>query len=1058
MTTGSNPSTGRVQTTIASAGTGKTYNVVSAIAAAIEADTPPERILATTFTVKAADELVERARARLIQMGRMSEATRLLGARMGTVNGVCGRLVGEFAFDLGRSPWIDVIAEKEQPRIFTIAADKAITAHAVDLNTLSDLFGLAEGRPEDRTDWRDLVRAIIALARVNGLGAPDLAISADRSVSSFLDVLPTPEEHEYPALFNQNLAAAVDALLADVPIGDIGRDTEAAIETARRAKAYLSRSEVPPWHLWAKLSKVKAAKKAGTLANDRINVIAAAAQVHPRHPRLREDTERFIRELFSCAADAFEAYQEFKDERGLVDFVDQETLALHILTRPDLKNRLCECIGQVFVDEFQDSSPLQIAIFTALVGIAERSTWVGDPKQSIYGFRDADASLTLAAFHGAAQESGIEPEVLSESRRSRRGIIEFLNDAFGQTFEAMGLPASENAFSGTARDETGLSGSPLSVWHAPARKLADRALEIAAGVQAALTQPEEWLVGAIGGARPLRAGDIAILCRTKPRVALVAAALSELGIKVAVERVGLVNMPEAELVFASLRWVADLTDRLALAEIARLIGGTEDPALWLRAVLAEEQGQALEAAVPFASELRMLRERQLSLTPSEILDAITGTSGVRAFIDRLGNPAARLDNLEAIRGLARAYEGECSRFAVPATAGGLVLWLASETPAQPRSLDPDAVKVMTYHGAKGLEWPMVVLTDLEEVVKENVFGVAAEVEGTIDWRSPLAGRWIRFWPWPYGAQKKDVALDALAANSSIGQRAKYKAQEEEIRLLYVGAARARDQLVLIKAGSSAAHKLELLTNAEGTPHVQLPSAGQTSIVIGANNHEARVIDLSSLVPELHDTVEMTHVSLERHTVDRPSLFVRPSDIQEGEGYRVARVTEFGARVAITGDPDMTVLGEAVHAVLAADRAGSPREKRTEKARRILERWGTMEVTASDIIAAADRFNEHLANEFAGARIQREIPVIARLGNQILSGRVDVLVGGEDWFVVIDHKSFPGGRERREAAALSYAPQLHQYAEGVRIASGRECRGLFIHMPISGAILEIEVGS
>src|SRR5690606_1146412 len=97
-------------------------------------------------------------------------------------------------------------------------------------------------------------------------------------------------------------------------------------------------------------------------------------------------------------------------------------------------------------------SPLQLAIFTALAEIVQESTWVGDPKQAIYGFRGADTNLTQAAFTGAAADKD-PSNILSKSWRSRPGIVELSNAMFSPVLERMGLPAAEHAFSGTNRSD-----------------------------------------------------------------------------------------------------------------------------------------------------------------------------------------------------------------------------------------------------------------------------------------------------------------------------------------------------------------------------------------------------------------------------------------------------------------------------------------------------------------------------------------------------------------------------------------------------------------------------
>jgi len=145
----------------ASAGTGKTYDLTSRIEAEIGAGRAPERVLASTFTVKAAEELRERARERLISKGDAENAVRLLGARIGTINGVCGGLVKEFAFGLGRSPIVDIVDENAAKATFRKAA---IGAYADELGPLSAFFGYGES-PRDKRDWRDDVNKIVELGR-----------------------------------------------------------------------------------------------------------------------------------------------------------------------------------------------------------------------------------------------------------------------------------------------------------------------------------------------------------------------------------------------------------------------------------------------------------------------------------------------------------------------------------------------------------------------------------------------------------------------------------------------------------------------------------------------------------------------------------------------------------------------------------------------------------------------------------------------------------------------------------------------------------------------------
>ncbi len=165
----------------------------------------------------------------------------------------------------------------------------------------------------------------------------------------------------------------------------------------------------------------------------------AAAARHLGHPRLRDELHQLIRLMFDIASRGLEAYQSLKRERGLLDFVDQEVHALELLCRPDVREVLKEQLDLVLVDEFQDTSPLQLAIFLKLAELAGQSVWVGDPKQAIFGFRGTDPALMDAAIESLASPSrdpdlvaaavdavaGRSPvETLSTSFRSRPHLVE----------------------------------------------------------------------------------------------------------------------------------------------------------------------------------------------------------------------------------------------------------------------------------------------------------------------------------------------------------------------------------------------------------------------------------------------------------------------------------------------------------------------------------------------------------------------------------------------------------------------------------------------------------
>ena len=146
-----------------------------------------------------------------------------------------------------------------------------------------------------------------------------------------------------------------------------------------------------------------------------------------------------------------------------------------------------------------------------------------------------------------------------------------------------------------------------------------------------------------------------------------------------------------------------------------------------------------------------------------------------------------------------------------ATAAGFVIWLdklGDEDAMQAASLDLEAVSVLTYHSAKGLEWPMVLLLDLDKIYPADPFGFTIESSHEFDGWRPLDGRWVRFWPWPYGKQTAKVYLDEAVAKTPEYVRAAEVEHKEKMRLLYVGMTRARDYLILCPRASSSGLKTE----------------------------------------------------------------------------------------------------------------------------------------------------------------------------------------------------------------------------------------------------------
>ncbi|MEM6878334.1 MAG: 3'-5' exonuclease, partial [Bacteroidota bacterium] len=501
-------------------------------------------------------------------------------------------------------------------------------------------------------------------------------------------------------------------------------------------------------------------------------------------------------------------------------------LVLRLLEDEAVQATLRAELDLLMVDEFQDTSPIQLAIFLRLSQLADRSIWVGDPKQSIYGFRGADPELmrSVIAYLGGLQSENI----LDKSWRSREDIVHLCNDLFSRAFPDLDPRAialnpvrtrAGNEYSPAEADHQSAT-SGFWMWsyqvegggRAPRREWYHRM--IAQSVADLLADPPMIRPKGESAYRKLQAGDIAILMRRNSEANSMAKALADTGLDAALARTGLLDTAEVTLATAALRYLLNPEDSLSVAELMLFGEGHKlefiiDHRLeFLKSKQGEERltGWGRDLSVP--GQIDSLRDSIRAYSPSEAFNLILELLDLRRTVASWGRGEERLSNLDELRRLALEYENNCHQRQQAASLGGLLLFFeqlrleGKDTRAAGEG--PDAVNVLTYHKSKGLEWPMVICHELNAQLRADVFGAHLESgDQPFDPQFPLKGRWVRFWANPYGRLKSGPALLESVAASEWQQRATATALAEEARLLYVGLTRARDLLVLPLAGGSA---------------------------------------------------------------------------------------------------------------------------------------------------------------------------------------------------------------------------------------------------------------
>ncbi len=1044
----------------ASAGTGKTFCLTQEFASLLLSqgtllfvdDVHAHQIIATTFTNKAADELMQRIQSYLVGLGAYETARLIRGSYIGTVNSICGRLVSEYALEGGLSPSIKVLDENRQRKIFLACSEDPFGAFTDRLSDLAYRLTIE--------DWRKDVFQIVDLARQNDIARADLLAVSSQSWNRLEQLLPEPFSADRALVLDAELMAAMDVVIHRIERCDDGtKVTIEALEFLRSVYSKGARQRFIPWSNWARISKLKVASK----TQSELTELKIAASRYLRHPRLRSDWRAMIENVVSCACLCLDSYSTYKLDNGLIDFVDQELLAYTLLGSGSIAQELGERCKVLLVDEFQDTSPIQLSVFLRLGQSVQRSLWVGDVKQSIFGFRGADPKLMNDVCARLIAETGGSEYHLTKSYRSRPELVSFSNSLFGKCMPPHGIAEEHVRISEVARETAIGVEEPIQFWWLNGKTLDEALTSLSVGMCELLSGPKQLKVhdSDTNMVRPMVGSDIAVLCRSNEHRLELAGRLALQGLQVATERTGLLNTPECVLAVAALRYLVDSYDTLAAATIVRFsCANNEWLSEWLQIGFA-----AFAKTIPALQAIDESRSRLTHLTPLETLELAIVGSGIVELIKGLDDFRHRALNLDALRGLALGYEDDCLATGRTSTAAGLIASLnenASDA-LQPKNPNAHAIHVLTYHKAKGLEWPLVVLFDLDSVKTGTAFGVSIEQDVAADIRDPLIGRSIRYWPWPYGKQRVDMDLGKIP-RSNEALVASRKEFAEAVRLMYVGVTRARDYLVFAARPTiDGTDWLKELRDADGNSVLSLPfENGRCEILRdGSDLHFANMQILNpSDRPQLATDYAPTYTTPK--SVKRIAFIpyrITPSNIEASglvakDGFSISERIVLGTRIVLTGNDDVQRIGDAVHCFFAADDVEQPMAERMQLGRELLAAWTLSSLKPFDLISMSNRLNRAVQEKYVGAKTLFECPVSGTKGNQRIRGAIDLLLRTDAGLVVLDHKTYHGRMSSWEEKALSYAPQLFTYKAMIEEAGAEPVIACYIHFPLLGQLFEV----
>lgn len=823
---------GMSQMVSAAAGSGKTAVMTEHVIRLVEEGVDIASMAVVTFTQAAAGEMrqriSDRLEAALDKNPRLrSQLERLDDAWISTFHALCTRIITRYGAVAQLPPGLTAASEEEQALLWQDALEEAMEAAFAagdpGLSLLARGWGGRDGR-----GLAQPVRQLYdyVMARPQGLALlPKMAEAyAQQAADPSHSLWQRAVDEE-----GDRLLAACRSLLAQAlalcrqPGGPAGyekslRDDLTALDERRRFQPLRGKrkSDDPELTRQAKAlrDRAKALYEKRVLPLDEIN----RADMDTMTPA--------VQALAALTEDTARRYALLKEERGVMDFSDMEHFALRALEQQDVASELRESFSMVLVDEYQDTNQVQEAILSR-ISRPDNLFTVGDVKQAIYGFRQAEPGLFLARC-ALPEDASRRMTRLSHNFRSAPGVVDFVNTVFGSlmTRERGGVDytEAEQLRCRAPRPEEEEPGPQVELLLvgpgeededeplAEMSRIEQQAMAAAELIQRRMGQPV--YDGKLGGYRTCRWSDFAILMRSRQgKTAPVAQVLEQQGIPAyALGGGGWSQQLEVEQTICLLRLLDNRHRDLELMCVMRsAFGGFSLRELWtIRRAhpmgsyeaaaedMACQEGALARKTREFLARLEAWREDARVLAVPELIWKVLDESGYYDLLGALPGGDVRQGNLRLLMDKARALAGTRSRglygllrhlerMAQGQGDGSLAITLPENA---------DVVRVTTIHASKGLEYPVVILMDLDKAMNNQ-----GRNTDRIQMDEAM------------GFGMKALLLDQRRWHDTLSRAAMAMASRqreisEEVRVLYVALTRARESLVLIGSAKGLDRRLK----------------------------------------------------------------------------------------------------------------------------------------------------------------------------------------------------------------------------------------------------------
>jgi ATP-dependent helicase/nuclease subunit A len=1030
------------------AGSGKTQKLAERYVALLSKGVDVENIVAITFTDKAAREMKERIltilRRDYPELYRKI-LPKVIRMRISTIHSFCASFLRRFTREAGLEPGFEVMDEDEALSLFNEVLTETLlgiardTSHPLHFQLLEHT--VTRGWENLKSDLRKLYKKRPISDKLE-LGDVKIGLEIKEILSIAKGI---------------SFSTRIDRLLDEISnIGDGESLTKPLLDLIDIAKGekFLTKDINPR----------RGKTEEGDMKNRLLyGIIRRLAQV---------ESLRILKSvLLPLYREVLKAYETRKRELGKVDFADLEKKTLEILENSELYPNVIQTLfiferftHHILVDEFQDTNFIQWRIITKLIeewragygvkeDIGEKPSLflVGDEKQSIYGFRGANVEVFQKARREIEEWFGDNFSYLiaEENYRSLDSIVDFVNKVFSSIMiRAEGDPLFKTSYEHfrKAREDEGKGRVELIVFEGGLRDVT-RGKEADLIAKRILKMIEEDTVIEEGKPRRVQFKDIAILIWQRTHLSLLEDALRRWKIPfIVVKGTGFYDEPEIQALLSLVYFLADPSDDMSLFFVLRgPLGGLKDEELLPLCI--EEKGFLIERV----KKLKKYRVVEILEKAMEMRDLVPLSSKVEEILIEthfwsLLTDEQRRANVKKFLNILREMEMDTGVWKEIAGRLRVKSWKKDEAKALVQVENLDAVQILTIHAAKGLQFPVVFVTDLDRRIyerrpDENLFLIESEkIEEVKELYNP------------------GYPISRLLSDDPVMKEVKERKVEEVKRQFYVALTRARDILVLTGGlkngcppkdspmswiGSALDIDFESKKCSVRVNGFYILDEGDIEEPSGKVGEEVHI-------PELVGVMVNDFPSPPSKFVDVTKLIDEKKEKKLRERYKRGR--EFG---------------EAFHRVMYLVSIGELepyREGILKEMKKILKKMILDRDLLEELVGIAGKHWDILVERGIVERIilgcdavkrESEFPFYLRKNNILYIGRIDRILEYSDKIEIYDYKTFPVKDDEVDEVCDIYRTQMEFYKEAIsKIFSEKDIR-TFLVFTESGKIVEVK---